>query len=333
MDLSKFKLGIGPMSPLLVEICLEYSKTNNYPLMLIASRNQVDLHSGYAFTTRKFVEFVRNNTNYDKERVLTCRDHCGPYYGDSDNGLSLDSAMQNCYNTIKEDIDCGFDLIHIDVSRIQDNLKYKMADKLISYATSLNPNIMLEFGSEDNLNTVDDMSLIKDDIKFSKQYNNIKYLVSSTGSLTKHTQIGKFVVERNKKLADLIHNAGFLFKEHNTDYLVLPDVILRKQAGVDAINIAPQLGVLHTTTITELTDHNTEYYVQFKKKALDSNLWSKWITDDITDDATKLKVCGHYFLNSIAAMEITKSIGLSVLKENLSKKVYEVLDGYKNGML
>ena len=56
MNISKFKLGLGPMSKDIVNLCLEYSKIHDYPIMLIASRNQVDFDSGYAFTTESFVE-------------------------------------------------------------------------------------------------------------------------------------------------------------------------------------------------------------------------------------------------------------------------------------
>jgi hypothetical protein len=40
--MDKFKLGFGPMSKDIVDILCKHSVENNYPLMIIASRNQVD---------------------------------------------------------------------------------------------------------------------------------------------------------------------------------------------------------------------------------------------------------------------------------------------------
>ena len=201
MDLNKFKLGIGPMSPEVVDICLEYSKVNDFPIMIIASRNQVDTNSGYSFTTTELVNFIKSNINYDPNRVLICRDHCGPYYGDIDNQLSIDDALKNCITTIESDVKNGFDLIHVDISRVAKEEKYTIANQLISYILKLNPNMMLEFGSEDNLSVEENNNQIHHDVEFSKQYSDtIKFVVGRTGSLTKHAQVGHFSVEDNNIL-------------------------------------------------------------------------------------------------------------------------------------
>ena len=42
-----FRLGFGPMSREVIEILCNYSHNNKKPLMIIASRNQVDAESGY----------------------------------------------------------------------------------------------------------------------------------------------------------------------------------------------------------------------------------------------------------------------------------------------
>jgi tagatose-1,6-bisphosphate aldolase non-catalytic subunit AgaZ/GatZ len=330
MDLSKFKLGIGPMSPDIVNICLEYSKIHDFPIMIIASRNQADATNGYSFTTEKLVNFIKSNVNYDSTRVLICRDHCGPYYGDIDNNLSIDDAIKNCINTIEFDIENGFDLIHVDSSRVPNEKKYTIADELISHILKLNPKILLEFGSEDNLSVEENINQIYDDIKFSKQYkSNIKFLVGRTGSLTKHTQVGNFSLSNNTKLAEIIHYNGFLFKEHNADYLTSADITLRKQANIDALNIAPQLGVIHAMNLLNLgKSFETEYNI-FKKYVLEKEVWKKWITSDIYDEEIKLLVSSHYFLNSQEAKQLLSLINLDQFKLNLKKEIFSVLDVYR----
>jgi hypothetical protein len=44
--MTKFKIGFGPMSTEIVDILCEYTEEKNYPLMIIASRNQVDSGTG-----------------------------------------------------------------------------------------------------------------------------------------------------------------------------------------------------------------------------------------------------------------------------------------------
>ena len=333
MDLRKFKLGVGPMSPEVVEICLEYSKVHNFPIMIIASRNQVDTITGYAFTTEKLVDFVKVNENYDPARVLICRDHCGPYYGDIDNGLSVEDALKNCINTIDSDVKNGFNLIHVDISRIAKEEKYTIAYQLINYILKLNPDMMLEFGSEDNLSVEENNNQILYDVEFSRRYPfEIKFVVGRTGSLTKHKQVGHFAVEANTKLAEIIHNHGFLFKEHNADYLTGQDIVLRKLAGVDSLNIAPQLGVIHTNVLTKLGKKFENEYNTFKEYVLEKEVWKKWVTSEVTDDETKLLVSGHYFLNTDAASQLLEKIDISQFQISLKTEIFEVLDVYRKGL-
>jgi tagatose-1,6-bisphosphate aldolase non-catalytic subunit AgaZ/GatZ len=333
MDLKKFKLGVGPMSPEVVDICLDYSKVYDFPIMIIASRNQVDANNGYSFTTKKLVDYIKSNINYDPARILICRDHCGPYYGDVDNGLSIEDALTNCITTIESDVKNGFDLIHVDISRVTKEEKYTIANKLISYVLKLNPNMMLEFGSEDNLSVEENNNQIHHDVEFSKQYpDTIKFVVGRTGSLTKHTQVGHFNVEDNTKLAEIIHKHGFLFKEHNADYLTEQDIILRKQAGVDSLNIAPQLGVLHTTVLTTLGKDFENEYNKFKEFVIEKEVWKKWITSDVTDDETKLLVSGHYFLNTNEANQLLEKIDTQKFKSMLKTTIFSVLDIYRKGL-
>ena len=332
MDLKKFKLGVGPMSPEVVDICLEYSKIHNFPIMIIASRNQVDAASGYSFTTEKLVDFIKSNINYDQERILICRDHCGPYYGDVDNGLSVEDALKNCINTIDSDIKNGFNLIHVDISRVANEEKYTIAKELINYILKLNPFMMLEFGSEDNLSVEENKNQIYNDIEFSSQYPAIKFVVGRTGSLTKHKQVGHFSVEDNSKLAEVIHKHEFLFKEHNADYLTAEDIKLRKQAGVDSLNIAPQLGVIHPTVLTTLGKEFDNEYNAFKEYVLGKEVWKKWITSDVTDDETKLLVSGHYFLNTNEAKQLLSKIDSTKFKTMLKTELFSVLDIYRKGL-
>lgn len=79
-------LGIGPMSARLLQASMELAKDNDFPLMFIASRNQVDadeLGGGYVngwnqFTFVEAIEEMAKKVNFDG-LYYVCRDHGGPW--------------------------------------------------------------------------------------------------------------------------------------------------------------------------------------------------------------------------------------------------------------
>jgi hypothetical protein len=327
INVKKFKLGFGPMSQDIVRIISDYTINHKYPLMLIASRNQIDYDSGYVCKTS---ELIQQLTNLNNPNLLVCRDHCGPYFSDLDSGLSLEESIIRCKNTIKSDIQLGFDLIHIDVSKIKiDQLSYGKI--LIEYALDLNPNIMLEFGSEDNtgIDLNSSIGRIEDQLNFLQQYkNNVKFFVTQTGSLTKNGQIGKFDVEANTKIAKQIHDAGFLFKEHNADYFNLDQILNRKQAGVDSLNIAPQLGKIQTLTLKAFAP--TELWGDFSRVVYKANKWQRWV--DITTTASMdiaTEVSGHYCFNTLEYSNIIQSIDAHAFKDALENNIKSILNHYR----
>ena len=293
MDLKKFKLGVGPMSHDVIDICLEYSKLYDYPLMIIASRNQVDATTGYVCTTQELTNIIKQNANYNSDRILICRDHCGPYFSDIDQNLNLNSTVDRCIQTITADINAGIELIHIDVGRTPVESQDEITHKLFSHALSLNPDLLFEYGSEDNTgeNLNYTLQSIDKQIGLVSRYKpNLKYFVSQTGSLTKHSQVGNFKLDQNIEIAKKISNAGFLFKEHNADYLTSNEVNLRSDAGVSAVNIAPQLGTIQTSVIIDLGKEFDQEYKKFFDLVIATGYWKKWTVSSNVTEETKFLV-------------------------------------------
>jgi len=324
--MKQFKLGFGPMSKEIVEILASHTKENNYPLMLIASRNQVDYETGYVCKTHELAEQVKQ---YNNPNLLLCRDHCGPYFSDLDKGLSLEMAIERCKNTIQSDINAGFKLIHIDVSRVTVE-PLKIAKELISFAINLKSDIMLEFGSEDNTGIDIDSSIgrIESQLEFLIPYkNNVIFFVSQTGSLTKNDQAGSFDVQRNKEIGDQIRAAGFMFKEHNADYFTAEDIQKRIEAGVDSLNIAPQLGKVQTDLLKEFAPK--ELWTKFADYVYSKNYWQRWVANGVTDLDIAVSVSGHYCFNSNEYRDILAAIDAEKFKSALAKKITDLSDHYK----
>jgi tagatose-1,6-bisphosphate aldolase non-catalytic subunit AgaZ/GatZ len=336
MDWSKFKLGIGPMSPEVVDACLAYSNYYQFPLMVIASRNQVDYDNGYSFKTKELVNHITSNSFYNSDLIKICRDHCGPNFADVDKTIPYDMSVHRCKETIKEDITNNFDLIHIDVSRVEQDKQDTLAVELIDYALSLNPNIAIEFGCEDNtgLNLLDNLHTVDKQIEFAKKYKNIVFLVNQTGSLTKHTQIGTFNVELSQSIANRLHNNNFLFKEHNGDYLNKNQAALHYKTGIDSINIAPQLGYIHTLVLNKLGYYYPHELKKFKEYVLNQGAWRKWVVDGIDDEQIKFLVSAHYYYKSEYSLIINDIIKTKKLpfNEMLYNEISIALDQYRLGI-
>lgn len=299
----------------------EYGEDNQ--LLVVASRNQVDYKGGYVCDTEELAGSILNPS------ILLCRDHCGPYFKDSDKKLSLKDALKECKKTIEADVNAGFDLIHIDVSRIPEN-QFKYAAELIEFTLDLSPNIMLEFGSENNTGTdlAPSMSRIDEQLDFVEQYaGNLVYFVTQTGSFTQHTQVGTFDVATNKSLTHRVHERGFLFKEHNADYLTDSDVSLRRLAGIDAMNIAPQLGTIQTSLLLDMSNNNKEW-IKFSDVVLKSDLWKKWMPKDFFDPVMAVIVAGHYLFNTKEYKKLINSIDRELFNSRLKTEIFGIFDTY-----
>lgn len=319
--MKEYKLGVGPMSREIIDSIYEYGKGT--PIMVVASRNQVDYNGGYVCSTRELGNLV---TDPD---ILLCRDHCGPYFKDTDKNLSLDDALEECKKTIKRDISSGFDLIHVDVSRINNN-QLAYAEQLFNFILDIDPTIQLEFGSEDNTGEgiMTSESRIDEQLEFISKYkDNVRYFVTQTGSFTKHTQVGSFDAERNKSVVDKVHSAGFMFKEHNADYLSRSEVMLRRVAGIDALNIAPQLGSVQTRILMDMTLGSAEWR-EFSDMVYSNNIWKKWVPINIVDKSLSVIVAGHYHFNTTEYQALMNIVDIPLYKDTISTAMNQIFDCY-----
>ena len=104
-------LGINPSSVEIAETAIEYANSHRIPLMLVASRRQVDskrFGCGYVnkWTARGFAEYVRQK---DKgEYVAICRDHGGPWQNsmEVEKKLNLEQAIESAKSSLfrKKDV-------------------------------------------------------------------------------------------------------------------------------------------------------------------------------------------------------------------------------------
>jgi hypothetical protein len=284
-----FKLGFGPMSREVITSICQYTAITNNPLMLISSRNQIDADSGYVMTTPEYRQLL---STLPTQNVWVCRDHCGPYFLDAEKSLALRDAVEATKKTIAYDIEQGYDLIHIDTSRVEDT--YGIAEELFKFALDLNPNIRFEFGTEENVGVAAGIDKYRHDVAFAKDMTNIEFVVAQTGSLCHEDhQHGEFNYQAAVELVGIANAGGVKLKEHNADYLTSIEILLRREAGVHALNIAPQLGVVQTKLLRTLSSkYAVDEWNAFANVVLATNRWTKWT--DLDNNTQRVNVAGHY---------------------------------------
>ncbi|MCI9976917.1 class II D-tagatose-bisphosphate aldolase, non-catalytic subunit [Clostridioides difficile] len=276
-------LGIGPMSPNLLQASFELAKDNDFPLMFIASRNQVDadeLGGGYVNgwnqkTFTKDIKQIADKVGFDGVYYL-CRDHGGPWQRDKERNdhLHVDKAMELGKKSYLADIEAGFDLLMIDPTKdpfemgkvIPLDIVLERTVELIEYCENerkrLNmPEIGYEVGTEETnggLTSTDTYETFITKLKVELEKRDLPmptFIVGQTGTLTRKTeQVGTFNFKNAYDLAQMAKKYGVGLKEHNGDYLDDVTLLEHIPSQIIATNVAPQYGTEETRAYLKLAE-------------------------------------------------------------------------------
>lgn len=282
------KIFLGPMTLHVVEAIKEL----DLPIGLIPSRRQVEYSRGYTgLTTEELYNSVHGSN------ILLCRDHAGPGQGAvDDDGLT----------SLQEDLKY-MDIVHIDpwkkASSLQDGIDQTI--RLIEYCLDINPTQKFEIGTEQAIYeySPEDLEIILLHLSSSLQekFANIKYACVQSGTgldLPGRKNIRNFNSNKLKAFIDVCNKYGVKSKEHNGDYLVDTfGIATRFELGLDAINIAPELGQLETECYLYLIGDDRELFDKFYNICYESRKWEKWITREVTKHELIL-TAGHYIIGT-----------------------------------
>ena len=274
-------LGIGPMSKPLLKATLELAKEKDFPIMLIASRNQVDSDEfGHGYVRDWDQDRFAADVKETEEEIgfdglcYLCRDHGGPWQRDEERSakLPVGEAMERCVRSYKHDMEAGFDLLHIDPTKDPEfamgtvpfdlviDRTVEIIEELEKYRKEKGlPEIGYEAGTEETnggLTSVDAFSSFIDTLVAKLSEKGIKapeFVVGQTGTLTRLTEnVGNFNRENAALLSANAAKHGVGVKEHNGDYLSDKILLEHPVLGITAMNVAPEFGVIETRAYLEL---------------------------------------------------------------------------------
>ncbi|KGP72687.1 class II D-tagatose-bisphosphate aldolase non-catalytic subunit [Pontibacillus yanchengensis] len=274
-------LGIGPMSKNCLQAALELSHDDDYPIMFIASRNQVDADEfggGYVngwnqFTFAEAVREVEEKIGYEGLSYI-CRDHGGPWQRDEErnNHLPEKEAMERGKQSYIADMEAGFDLLMIDPTKdpfevgkvIPLDVVLDRTVELIDFcemerkARNL-PEIGYEVGTEETnggLTTMETYETFIQRLHAELEKRNLPkptLIVGQTGTLVRKTdQIGTFNFKNAYDLSQMAKKYGVGLKEHNGDYLDDISLLEHIPSSITATNVAPQYGTEETRAYLKL---------------------------------------------------------------------------------
>lgn len=376
-------IGVGPMSYNLLRAALELAQEKDFPLILIASRNQVDsdrFGGGYVcgFDQKRFVETTAKIADEIGFNGLCyfCRDHGGPWQRDKERNdkLPTEEAMQIGLESYFDDAEAGFDLLHIDPT------KDPHCEGVVPLSTVLERTVWLierieamrkekgwkelayEVGTEETMGGLIDAQSFEGFISQLKEILDAKglpmplFVVGQTGTLTRLTSnVGHYDTPTATTLSDITHKYGTGLKEHNGDYLSNTILLEHPVIGLDAMNVAPEFGLVETEALLELATTEEKFIPKTEqsnirailaKHAVEGQRWRKWMVggkgkatvEEIMQDADDVKLitsmCGHYTLEDAEVKEAVAKLNANIEKLGLSpvtyviKKIKDSIDRY-----
>ena len=355
---NKTALGVGPMSLNCVKAAISLTNRYSFPLMLIASRRQIDSKEnggGYVnnWNTENYSKFVKR---FDKKkRIILARDHGGPWQNNLEikKRFNLKQAMESAKKSYETDILNDFKIIHIDTS-IDINYKkvplknslerfFELFDHCNEFARKNKKNIFFEIGTEEQSGTTNNPDELVETL--NKIYNFCKkkkfdkpiFVVIQSGTRVAETRnIGSFesplrienelpVEIQLPKMIEICNKYRIFMKEHNADYLSNHSLSLHPRLGIHATNVAPEFGVAETKGLISILKRFklSSYLDEFYEISYKSRKWKKWLVHN--SKITKVEkaiISGHYIFSNEDFLILKEQIKSYLVKKNFNLDKY-----------
>jgi len=337
-------LGVGPMSLNCVDAAIELSNEHEVPILLIASRRQIDseqVGGGYVnnWTTAEFARYVIDRDK--KGKILLARDHGGPWQNPKESGenLSLRRAMESAKASFRADLEAGFQILHIDPSvdihgrpRVDEVLDriFELYEFCWSQAQQLRQEVIFEIGTEGqsgSTNSQEELCYTLNAVQQFCKRNHLpapSFVVIQCGTrVMEMRNVGSFdspvrVADelpaeiQLPKMIEICNRFGIFMKEHNTDYLSDEALQWHPRLGIHAANVAPEFGVTESRALVGILEANglRELSDRFLQLAYDSGKWDKWMLPDTrASDRDRAIIAGHYVFTSAGCRALKEEAG------------------------
>ena len=358
-------LGVGPMSKNCIDATIELANEYCTPLMLIASRRQIDSEQfggGYVenWTTEQFADYVRYKDT--QKNIILARDHGGPWQNELEisNKLNLNDAMQSAKESYRADIDAGFQMLHIDPSvdihanpNIDQVLErvYELYEFCWTYSQQKKQDVIFEIGTEEQKgsnNTQEELEYTLECMRKFCKSNKLPYpsfiVIQAGTKVMEMRNVGSFdspIRVANElppeiqipKMISICNHYRIFMKEHNADYLSTDSLKWQPRLGIHAANIAPEFGVAESKAFIDLMENSNQNILleEFLRISYDSKKWEKWMINATSaSDKDRAIISGHYIFSTAECLELKNQARFHIkdLDTQLKNKVKESIFRY-----
>jgi len=287
----------------------------DFPLMFVATLNQIDIDGGYTGLTQKdFVKLVRKEVERQEYNgpVIIALDHGGPWLKDKHviEGYSFEEAMDWTMKSIEACIKAGYDLLHIDATvdiTLERGKKLSIGDvvertvMLIEYAEEIRKKegvqkLSYEVGTEEVHGGITSPELfekfiIELRIKLKERGLEEIWPCFIVGDIGTYPMLeNKLDAEKSKILVNIAKAYNLHVKGHYTDFVLNPEEY--PNTGIAAANIGPELAYSEYLALNSLANVEKKLFYSGKilelsnimeeldKLIIESGRWRKWLREE-----------------------------------------------------
>lgn len=224
--------------------------------------------------------------------------------------MPVREAMELGKRSYAYDLKAGFDMLHIDPTKIPTETGVVRMNPVLEYTIELIdfceaerkrlglPEIDYEVDTEETngwLTGADDYEAFIRKLNAELESRDLPkpvFIVGQTGTLTRMTtNVGHYSRRQAKALSDISRKYGVGLKEHNGDYLDAENLGEHPALGIAATNVAPEYGTVETRAWLMLAEMEKNLHEcgiiaevsSFKqvltRQAVLCQRWKKWMLD------------------------------------------------------
>ena len=271
------------MSEELVRVPVELAMEYDFPLLFVASRNQVseDEGGGYVMglTPEGFIQKIQDieeslglNSKLPYLRFVGV-DHCGPWYKEREKSLGEKEAIESAKRSLSACIKAGYAAFHIDCSFKPPTHVLMDETKRIGLTADLfeftekerirlgESPVSYEIGTEETAGLSISAGHFRESIsKILAELRKRKlpepaFVVGRTGAKIEMLEnVGGFDYTAASSLPQIAKEFNMGFKEHNADYLSTVILSLHPEYGITCANVGPSFAAAQTRALLDLSD-------------------------------------------------------------------------------
>lgn len=309
-------LGVCPMSEELIRAPIELGMEHDFPVLFVASRNQISEDSGGGYVMGmdqgRFVDTIAEIEEETAKKTGSSRpylryvsvDHCGPWYKEREKSLGEAEALTSVKKTLLACIGAGYAGIHIDCSFSPPADVEMNAEKMVRMTADLFEHaerervrlgkaaVSYEIGTEETAGAGVSAEHFRESINaMAKELETRSlplpaFVVGRTGAKIEMLEnVGGFDYTSASSLPAIAGDFGIGFKEHNADYLSDPILSVHPEYGVTGANVGPSFAAAQTSALLELArleqecvgEGRSDLYRVMSDAALRLAPWHKWL--------------------------------------------------------